>query len=128
MKPDDYLKNGKVYVWNETFAIIKSKKINPSAFANITDKNEITVIINQSKFDKKEVIEIEKDWKILTFDMILPFGLIGFLAEISQILAKRKIPLFVISAYSTDHIMIKKKNLTKAIKEFEKLGCIVEEK
>jgi hypothetical protein len=35
-----YFKNGKVYVWKETFVIIKSKKSYPNAFANIIDKNE----------------------------------------------------------------------------------------
>ncbi len=37
----NYFKNGKVYVWKETFAIIKLKKPNPNAFVNITDKNKI---------------------------------------------------------------------------------------
>jgi len=45
----------------------------PKAFANIIDKNEITVIIEQSKYDGKNIIENKKDWKILKFDMILPF-------------------------------------------------------
>ncbi|HDP37220.1 MAG TPA: hypothetical protein ENN27_05120 [Candidatus Atribacteria bacterium] len=70
---ENYFKNGKVYVWKETFAIIKSKKSYPNAFVNIIDKNETTVIIEQSKYDGKNIIEIEKDWKILTFDMGLSF-------------------------------------------------------
>jgi len=36
----NYFKNCKVYVWKETFAIIKAKKSCPNAFANIIDKNE----------------------------------------------------------------------------------------
>jgi len=40
MDLENYFKNGKVYVWKETFAIIKSKKPYPNAFANIIDKNE----------------------------------------------------------------------------------------
>jgi len=38
----NYFKNGKVYIWKETFVIIKSKKVYPNAFANIIDKNETT--------------------------------------------------------------------------------------
>jgi len=124
----NYFKNGKVYVWKETFAIIKSKKPYPNAFVNITDKNEITVIIEQSKYNNKDVIEIEKDWKILTFDMVLPFGLIGFLAKVSKVLADEKIPIFVVSAYSTDHILVKEKNLTRAEEKLKELGCIFEER
>jgi len=50
---ENYFKNGKIYVWKEVFAIIKAKKADFNAFANIIDKNEITVIVDQSKYDKK---------------------------------------------------------------------------
>tara|TARA_Y100000034_G_scaffold41320_2_gene50863 strand:- start:20680 stop:21057 length:378 start_codon:yes stop_codon:yes gene_type:complete len=122
MKLQNYLKNGKVYVWKETFAVIKSNRSYPNAFANIKDKNEITVIIDQSKFKKDNVIKIEKDWKILTFDMVLPFGLVGFLAKVSKLFADAKIPIFVLSAYSTDHILVKEKDLERAIEKLENLG------
>ncbi len=128
MNPEDYFRNGKVNVWKEDFAVVKSKRSYPDAFANIIDKNETTVIIDQSKFNNKDAIEIEKDWKILTFDMILPFGLIGFMAKVSQVLADEKISIFAISAYSTDHILVKEKDLSKAIKKLESLGCIIEKK
>ena len=67
MDLENYFKNGKVYIWKETFEIIKAKKPNPNAFANIIDKNETTVIIEQSKYNNEDILEIEKDWKILTF-------------------------------------------------------------
>ena len=57
----NYFKNDKICVWKETFAIIKAKKPCPNAFANISDRNEITVIIEQSKYNDDDVIEIEKD-------------------------------------------------------------------
>jgi len=128
MDLENYFKNGKVYIWKETFAIIKSKKPYPNAFVNIIDKNETTVIIEQSKYDDEDVIEIEKDWKILTFDMVLPFELVGFLAKVSKVLADEKIPIFAISAYSTDHILIKEKDLAITNEKLKNFGCIVEEK
>ena len=128
MHLESYFKNGKVRIWKETFAIIKSKKPYPNAFANIIDKNETTVIIEQSKYNDEDVIEIEKGWKILTFDMVLPFGLVGFLAKVSKILADEEIPIFAVSAYSTDHILVKEKDLTRAEEKLKELGCIVEEK
>jgi uncharacterized protein len=60
--------------------------------------------------------------------MVLPFELVGFLAKVSQVLADEKISIFAISAYSTDHILVKKKDLEKAIKKLESLGCVVEDK
>jgi len=61
MKAEDYFRNGKVYVWKETFAVVKSKKTYINAFANIIDKNETTVIIDQSKFNEKDAIETAFD-------------------------------------------------------------------
>jgi hypothetical protein len=124
----NYFKNGKVYVWKETFAIIKSRKVYSNAFANVIDKNETTVIIEQSKYNNEDVIEIEKDWKILTFDMVLPFGLVGFLAKVSKVLADEKISIFAVSTYSTDHILVKEKDLARAEEKLKELGCIFEER
>jgi hypothetical protein len=128
MELKNYFKNGKVYIWKETFAIIKAKKPYPNAFANIIDNNEITVIIEQSKYNNEDVIEIEKGWKILTFDMVLPFGLIGFLAKISKVLADENISIFAVSVYSTDHILVKEKDLARAEEKLKELGCVVGEK
>ena len=69
MDLENYFKNGKVYIWKETFAIIKAKKPYPDAFANIIDKNE-----------------------------------------------------------TTDHILVKEKDLTRAVEKLKELGCVVEEK
>ena len=122
---EDYFKNRKVYVWAESFAIVKAKKPLPGAFAVIQDKKEITVIIDESKIKNDDVIKMEKGWKILTFDMILPFELVGFLAKVSKVLAEANISIFVVSAYSTDHILVKEKNLPKTIQKLEGSGCIV---
>ena len=127
MKLEDYFKNGKAYVWKGKFAVVKSKKPLTNAFAVIKDKNETTVVIDQSKTKEEDIIEIEKNWKIITFDMILPFKLVGFLAKVSKVLSDEKISIFAVSAYSTDHILVKEKDLPKAIKKLESLGCIVEE-
>ena len=128
MELEDYFKKGKVYVWKETFAVVKAKRPLPDAFAVIQDKNEITVVIDQSRVNDEDVIELEKSWKLITFDMILPFGLVGFLARVSQALADENISIFAISAYSTDHILVKQKDLPQAINKLENLGCIIEEK
>jgi len=128
MEQKNYFKNGKAYIWKETFAIIKSKKPYPKAFANIIDRNETRVIIEQSKYNNEDIIEIEKGWKILTFDMVLPFGLVGFLAKVSKVLADEKIPIFAISAYSTDHILVKEEDLETAKEKHQNFGCVIEEK
>ncbi len=114
----------KFYVWDEVFAIVKTKEAITGAFAMVQDKNEVTVILDESKIDenKSKIIEAEKGYKIITFDMVLPFGMVGFLAKISQALAEEKISIFAISAFSTDHILVKENDLPKAARKLETIG------
>ncbi len=125
MNPEEFFKDGKVHVWKSDFVVIKSKNPNPKAFANIVDKQETTVIIDKKLYNEGNVIEIEKGWKLLTFDMVLPFELVGFLAAVAKVLADAKISIFAVSAYSTDHILLKKDDLSKTKEELQKLGCNV---
>jgi hypothetical protein len=71
---------------------------------------------------------MEKDYRIITFDMILPFGLVGFLSRISKALADQNISILTVSAYSTDHILVKEKDLQTAIRTLGKIGFITESK
>ncbi len=54
IKKNNCFRDGKIRIWKETFAIIKAKKVYPEAFANIIDKNETTVIIEQSKYNNED--------------------------------------------------------------------------
>jgi len=58
---------------------------------------------------------------------VLPFDLVGFIAKISKTLADEKVPILVISAYSTDHILVKEKHLKNAKKALKSLGFLVGE-
>jgi len=123
MNPETFLKNGSVHVWDQSFAMIRSRRTHPEAFANIIDHNEITVIMDETKVDEEDVIEIQKGWKLLTFEMVLPFELVGFLATVSNAFAEEEIPIFAVSAYSTDHIFVRDKDLPKAKEKLRTLGC-----
>lgn len=112
-------------IQKETFSITKAKKPEKEAFANIKDKAELTVIIEQKKLNKKNTIKAERDYKLITFEMLLPFSMTGFIAKISTALAKEKIPIFVVSAYSTDHLLIKKKYLKKTEEALKSLGFVI---
>ena len=126
MKPETFLKNGSVHVWDQSFAMIRSRRTHPEAFANIIDHNEITVIMDQTKVDEEDVIEIQKGWKLLTFDMVLPFELVGFLATVSNAFAEEGIPIFAVSAYSTDHLFVREEDLPNAKKKLRTLGCRID--
>lgn len=120
-----YFSNGKVYAWKETFAVVKSKKILPGAFAVIQDKNEITVVMDQSKVGEyqNDILETSENWNIITFDMLLPLNMVGFIGAVASALAKEGIDVLTFSAYSTEHVLVQSRDLAKALGVLEHLGC-----
>jgi hypothetical protein len=83
-------------------------------FAVIKEGREITVVAEENH--GLETIEEEKFFRIISFETKLPFELVGFLAHIATILAEKDISIFAISAYSTDHVLVREKDLEKTLK------------
>ncbi len=121
----EFFKNARVLVDGRTFAIVKSDRAVAGAFAVVRDANEITCVIADSAIPSRGIIGVDRGWRLVTFDMILPFSLVGFLARISGALAKEGISILSFSAYSTDHVFVKDRDLEKAIGALRKLGFAV---
>jgi hypothetical protein len=121
----DYFKNGRAVVAPETFAIVKTKRALAHSLAVIKDDRETTCIIDESKLGSQKFLGFEGDWRMITFDMVLPLSLIGFFAAVSEALAEAGVNLFAVSAYTTDHIFVKGQKLDTAVKALEKLGLVV---
>ena len=85
-------------------------------FNSITKtKDEISVVTLQSDFIPKD-IPCNIDWRILEVVGPLDFSLTGVIAGIAVILSEKKIPIFVISTYDTDYLLVKEKYLYASIK------------
>ena len=50
----------------------------------------------------------------------------GLLAKLATILAEQQIPIFAVSTFDTDYILIRNEFATKAVEGFEKQGIDVE--
>ena len=68
------------------------------------------------------VIQRDDGWKALRIQGILEFSLIGILSEIAAVLADHNIPIFAVSTYNTDYLLVKKENYEKAIQALEAAG------
>jgi hypothetical protein len=96
--------------------------IKNSDFYSVTKtKDELSVVSKQIDL-LTETQGINKDWTILRIQGPLDFSLIGIIAEISGILEEAKISIFTISTYDTDFILVKNKNLIKAIDSIKANG------
>lgn len=112
-------------MWDETFAIAQTQVPFPNAFAVIQDKTEITVIMDQDHLPADQVIQVDRDWKLITFNLVIPLQTIGFLAQVTAALADDHISVCALSSYSTDHILVKAHALPKALRTLETLGFTV---
>lgn len=60
-------------------------------------------------------------YRLITFDVILPFDVVGFLAAITEKLAAAGVSVYALSAYSRDHILVRKQDLSIALATLEAL-------
>jgi len=127
-KLGDLMKHGMVYVWKGTYAMVRAARPCRGAVAVIRDRKETTCLVEEPVIAGRSLLAADTGWKIITFDMVLPFGLVGFLARISSALAGAGISICAISAYSTDHVLVKSADLEKALGTLEKLGFSVDRK
>ena len=84
-------------------------------FISITRTEDELSIVCIDKNIPNEIMR-EKGWRVLKVEGPLDFSLIGILSEISGILAKEKISIFVVSTFDTDYILVKEENFEKSIK------------
>lgn len=126
MDPADVLRNGTVNVSDSSYAVCRTEQGHPDAFATVRDEHGTTVVVTEDEVDAIDADEVEPGWKRLTFEMDLPFELVGFLAVVATALADAGVAVFVLSAFTTDHILVKRADLDAATTQLEQLGCEVD--
>ncbi len=89
-------------------------------FALLKDQNEITIVAKEGF--TQQTTSVEGFFKRITFDVAIPYDLIGFAAHVSTLLANENIPILLYSAYSTDHLFVKEEDVAKAVQALEKDG------
>jgi uncharacterized protein len=142
MKAIEILKKTRVEVAPETFTLIslrhedwlkllENPELSPrmtAPFMIFRDKFETTLLLDETDFGTlRHAVrdaKIERNFRLLTFDLIMDFTVVGFLAEVTRILAEAEISIVALSAFSRDHLLVKQDDLAKALKV---LGEYVEE-
>lgn len=136
------LKKTRVEVSPETFTILslrhedwlkllENPELSPrmtATFMIFRDRFETTLLFDEIDFETiRHAVrdaKVERNFRLLTFDIELDFSVVGFLAEITRILTEAEISIVALSAFSRDHLLIKQDDLAKTLKV---LGNYVEE-
>ena len=97
----------------EWHRLLESPELSPrmtAPFMILKDKYEVTLLLDEIDFQTcrhaLREAKVESGFRLLTFDLEMDFTVVGFMAEVARILAAENIPIFPISATSS--------NLTRA--------------
>ena len=108
-----------IKVIDKEFAVCK---INDDTEVNFNDEfclvgktDEEISLVCSSEFVPKNTIVCDSGWRAFRIEGILDFSLTGILARAADILANAKIPIFAVSTYNTDYILIKNEFFQKAL-------------
>ena len=67
-------------------------------------------------------VRVERDWVALKLDGPFPFAMTGVLTSFLQPLAEAGVPIFVVSTFDTDYVLMKRDKLEAAIKALGAAG------
>ncbi|MDO5688984.1 MAG: ACT domain-containing protein [Tissierellia bacterium] len=113
----------------EDFTICKVEDLSeidfndPFCFLGITDE-ELSLVCQTEK-TPQNTTHREDGWKAMRIQGELDFSLVGILANISTILAEKKIGIFAISTYNTDYILVKENQLNQAFQALREAGYTI---
>lgn len=120
ISPETY---GVVSVKDEQFRrLLDDPSLSPrmtSPFMIFKDPYEITLVLDEMDLANMRsgllAAKIETGYRLLTFEIVMDHSVVGFMAEVSRILAEAAISILPISAFSRDSILIKQDQLPKAL-------------
>ena len=93
----------------------------------IGNTDEELSLVCETRRTPAQTIAREDGWRALRVMGPLEFGLTGILAGIAAALAAANIPIFAVSTYDTDYVLIKAENLACAVETLWDAGYGVAE-
>ncbi|MBX3265260.1 MAG: ACT domain-containing protein [Acidobacteria bacterium] len=140
--PKKLLLTTRVVVAPETYAfvgladsewkrLIEDPALSPrmsAPFMIFRDSHEVTLLLDEVDFGTMRhalrSAKVERGFRLLTFDTVMDFSVVGFLATVATILAEAGVSIVALSSFSRDSILVKQDDLANALKA---LGPHVEE-
>lgn len=133
---EEYLRTAKILVSPDTFHIISvshekwgellsDPELSPtmaSEFLIFKDRWEVTIVVDELDFARLrpglEDAKVEGGFRMLSFDVEMPFDVVGFMACVSAILAEVGISILPFSSFRRDHLLVHQNDLAAALKAF----------
>jgi hypothetical protein len=93
--------------------------------ALVRTPEELSLVVSEEARSAGRLLpgaRVEPGWIALQLRGPFPFSLTGVLASFLQPLAEAKIPIFAISTFDTDYVLIKRENLETAVTALRAAG------
>jgi hypothetical protein len=86
----------------------------------LRDSHEVTLLLDEIDWYRMRhaahAARVEGGFRLLTFDIELNWTVVGYLARITEILARADVAVGALSSFSRDHLLIKQDDLAKALR------------
>lgn len=86
--------------------------------ALVHDKDEVTLLLPLDVWERLKpllcVVDASPGYRLITFDISLDLGLVGYMATLTAVLAEQGISIFAISTFSRDHIFVREQDFDRA--------------
>jgi hypothetical protein len=89
-------------------------------FSVTRSADELSIVCEEHRVP--ESVRAERGWVGLKLEGPFPFSMTGVLASFLQPLAEAKIPVFAISTFDTDYVLVKREDLERAKKTLAAAG------
>lgn len=100
------------------------KWIGEDGFVSITrTMDELSIVCCEDRLPGD--VQAEHNWRMIRVKGPLDFSLTGILASLVTPLSDARIPLFALSTYETDYLLVKEEYFDRAIRILERT-CIIE--
>lgn len=120
-----------IYILKNTFAVCKVSDFSQLDlqqefyFAAKTDE-EYSLVCPEEGIPANATA-CERGWRAFRVCGTLDFSLVGILADIATALAKEQIPIFAVSTFNTDYIMVKNEYFQRALQALRGIGCHIKD-
>lgn len=101
-------------------AVVPSSIAAGDLFSVTRTREELSLVCPESAAPPGE--RCEGNWACLKLEGPFPFALTGILSSFLLPLAERKIPIFAVSTFDTDYVLVKRENLEAALAALEEAG------
>jgi hypothetical protein len=103
--------------------LLENPELSPrgsAPFMLLRDEHEVTLLLDETDWrtirHAVRDASVEGDFRLLTFDVVLDWKVVGFLSHVTRILAEAGVSCGALSAFSRDHLLVKQDDLGKALR------------